>query len=57
MTGQLVQLLISWHKLPKGTEGMVCGSNERGWVAVFGAVSITLPFRDEGVVYRFRGGA
>jgi len=52
MTGRLVQLLQCWHRLPAGTEGIVSGSNQQGWVVVFGCVSITLNFADEGVIYR-----
>lgn len=53
MTGRFVELLQCWHQLPVGTEGIISGSNQRGWVVVFGNVSITLPFADEDIVYRF----
>ena len=57
MTGQLVELLIQWHRLPAGTEGIVSGRNVFGWVMVFGSTCITLPFESEGVLYQFIGGS
>lgn len=53
MTGRLVELLTCWHMLRAGTEGIVTGSNQRGWMVVFGCVCITLPFEGEGVLYQF----
>jgi len=44
MTGRLVELLIQWHGLPAGAEGIVWGSNRAGWVAVFNHVTVLLPF-------------
>ena len=57
MTGRLVELLQSLYGLPSGAQGIVFGKSRAGWVSVFGSVSVTLAFANEGLFYRFVGEA
>jgi hypothetical protein len=48
----IVVLLRDYKRLPCGAEGIIYNSIHGGWVAVFGSVTITLPFEGKGTIYQ-----
>lgn len=47
----IVVLLEGYQQLSKGAEGVIYDSADGGWLAVFGGVTVLLPFDGQDVIY------
>jgi hypothetical protein len=47
----IVVLLQVYRQLPKGAEGIIYDTAHGGWLAVFGGVTVLLPFDEQDVIY------
>lgn len=48
----IVVLLQNYQQLPEGAEGIIYDSSHGGWLAVFGCVTVLLPFDGQGIIFR-----
>ena len=48
----IVVLLQNYKQFMAGTEGIINDSTHGGWVAVFGGVTVLLPFEGQDIIFR-----
>jgi hypothetical protein len=48
----IVVLLQNYKQLPCGAEGIIYDTTHGGWVAVFGGVTVLLPFEGKDIIFR-----